>query len=42
MEGNSHFVIANSENAALYHPEFMKDLFNLVTKSWEVNSRMII
>jgi hypothetical protein len=42
MACNRDFATSNCNSPALYHPEFLKDLFNLIVHSWRDNAQLIL
>lgn len=41
-QNNRQFVENNRNNAQLLHPEFLRDIFNLVTEHWAISAHLII
>jgi hypothetical protein len=41
MQCNRQFVLNHMWDSEICHPEFLKDLFNLVTDKWEVSANVI-
>ena len=42
MANNCNFAASNLNSPMLYHPEFLKDLFNLIVHPWTVNAQLIL
>ena len=41
MKGNREFVANNRNSEQLFHPEFLKDLYKLITECWTLTSTII-
>jgi hypothetical protein len=41
-QNNRQFVLNNKSSEQLLHPEFLRDIFNLVTEKWDVSAETIL
>jgi hypothetical protein len=42
MANNCSFAASNCNSPLLYHPEFLRDLFNLIVRPWRVNAGLML